>query len=215
MFDLFPYILGFVFLAVACGVMYLRRQRLLTTFETFARRHGGTIGKGPWGLFPRLTLPIEGGEVQVSGIHGSRNGRATQTFAWIGCDDYPEIVLDVRRKPGRVGLLEGMGKSEASTGHMKFDEAFWMYSEGEKAVRGFLDKELRYALLDFEPSLCVRLRVGTLLAYPQGWRTAEMQLGMELSIRLLPPDIRDLERMLDVARMAHERLLRVRKAQAA
>ena len=78
-----------------------------------------------------------------------------------------------------------------------------------------VERLLRTAQIGFDPHLRVRLRVGTLLAYPDGWRTAEMKRSMELAIRRLPPDLRDVERMVDVARMAHERLLRVRKAQAA
>lgn len=213
--DLLLYIAPVVVFGVAFGLFYLRRKRLQATFEKIARRQKGSVGKGPWGLFPRLVVPIEGGEVQISGIQGSRNGRSIQTFAWIGSDDYPDMTLEVRRKPGRVGALEKLGQSDANTGHMKFDEAFWLQVEDEKTASEFLDKELRYALLEFPPHLRVRLRVGTLLAYPHGWRTAEMQRGMELAIHRLPPDIHDVERMLDVARMAHERLLRVRKAQAA
>ena len=213
--DLLLYAAPVVVFGAVFGVFYLRRKRMQATFETIARRQKGQVGKGPWGLFPRLILPIEGGEVQISGIQGSRNGRPTQTFAWIGSDDYPDLTLEIRRKPDRVGMLEKLGKSEANTGHRKFDDAFWLVAEDEKSVTEFLDKELRYALLAFDPHLRVRLRVGTLLAYPDGWRTAEMQRSMELSIYRLPPDVRDVERMLDVARMAHERLLRVRKAQAA
>jgi len=110
---------------------------------------------------------------------------------------------------------EGLGQKEANTGDSKFDDNFWMYVDDEKAARKFLGQEFAHALLAFDPSLRVRLRVGTLLAFPDGWRTARMQPSLEVTVQRLPPEIDDVERMLDLARMVHERLLLVRKAQAA
>jgi hypothetical protein len=216
MLDLVPYAVAVVVFVSCLSFLHFRRKRILAAFETLARRHGGTIGQGPWGLYPTIALPLEdGGQVHVSGIRGSSNGRVTSTFAWIGRDDYPDLTFEARRKPERMGQLEGLGQVDANTGHSKFDEAFWMHVDDPKAAREFLDKELTYALLAFDPVLSVRLRVGTLLAFPDGWRTARMQPSLEVTVQRLPPELDDVERMLDLARLVHERLLRIRKAQAA
>ena len=82
-------------------------------------------------------------------------------------------------------------------------------------MREFLDQELTDALLAFDPALRVRLRVGMLLAFPEGWRSARMQRSLEVTVQKLPPAIDDAERMLDLARKVHGRLLRARKVQAA
>jgi len=216
MLDLVVYAVPVVVFVGGLTFFHLRRKHLLETFETLARRHGGTIGRSPWGLYPRIAIPLEDGvSVHVSGIQGSRNGRVTSTFAWIGSDEYPDLSLDVCRKPVRVGLLESAGHTDANTGDPGFDAGFWMQADDGKAARKFLDDELRSALLAFDQGMEVRLRVGTLLTFPEGWRTGRMQPSLEVTIRRLPPAVDDVEHMLDLARLVHAKLLRVRQAQAA
>lgn len=216
MLDLAAYAFPVVMIVGGLVFFHLRRKHLVETFETLARRHGGTLGRSPWGIYPRIAVPLEGGgEVHVSGIQGSRNGRVTSTFAWIGSDDYPHLNLDTYRKPARMGLLEAVGQTDANTGDPTFDAAFWMQADDGKAVRKFLDEELRSALLAFDRTMRVRLRIGTLLTFPEGWRTGQMRPSLEVTIQRLPPEVEDVERMLDLAKLVHAKLLRARQAQAA
>lgn len=215
MLPFLVYALPALVVATALAVLYVRHKRLREVFDSVARRRGGTVAKGPWGFFPRLVVPIDGGEVQVSAIHGSRNGRATSTFAWIGNDEYPELIMDVRRAPSRLGMLEGIGQQKATTGDPEFDAAFWMLADDWKAASELLDEDLRRRLLAFDATLRVRFRVATLLAFPEGWRTGAMKRGIEIAIQKLPPDLDDVQRLLELSRLTHERLLARRKVKAA
>ena len=48
-----------------------------------------------------------------------------------------------------------------------------------------------------------------MIAYRDGWqRAGEEEMRMDVSIHKLPPEVEDVERLLEVVRLAHARLLR-------
>ena len=201
-------------LGAALVFVRLHRTKVRAVLETTARRRRGRVEKGPWFLFPRLVLPVDGAELQVSARHGSQ-GHARCTFAWIGCTEYPDAGFDVRRSPGRVGMLEKLGQERPSTGHPAFDQSFWLHAEDPKFANSLLDRDLRKALLDFDPRLHVRLRIGKTLAYRDGLPKSDMEPSLEVAVRRIPVEPKDVERMIDLALLVHERLLRADRARAA
>ncbi len=213
-------VLWYVLAVVLVGgaLFWFRHARAVVEerLRTVARRRGGRMGKAPWILYPRLVLELDGAQAQISCVHGSSQGGSNHTFAWVGCAGYPDISLDVRRMPDRVGLLERMGYERARSGDHAFDEGFWLHTgaaqpDTRAAQPGewLLDQEVRAALLAFDARLRVRLRVGKSVAYRDGRLVlGEEELRLDVSINALPPLVEDVERLIDAAALAHARLMR-------
>ena len=196
---------------LACGgvAYFLRfqRERVSERLRRVALRRKGRVVQGPWYLYPRLVVEVEGTEIQISGMHGS-DGSGTCTFAWVGCADYPEIDLVVERMADRAGFLERLGWKPTDTGDASFDAAFHMKTADAEGARTILDEGVRRALLALDTRLRARVRVGTAPTYRDGRRRfGEEEPRLDVSIHALPPTVEDVERLLDVAALVHARLL--------
>lgn len=196
-------------LIVAAAVLVFRRQRGLVRerFAEVARRCGGRVEPAPWIVYPRLVVPLEAAEMQVSGIHGSSSGRSRRTFAWVGCRHYPDATFEVVRSAGRVGLLEGLGWEPTTTGDPDFDAVFRSRGPVPDALYHVLDERLRAALLAFDARLRVRVSVATTTAYRDGLHTRDVEPRLVVSIRSLPARIDEVERLVEAAALAHDRIL--------
>jgi len=211
-------LMAFVLPVIVFGVVIvfvLKRSRLLReVLVTVARREKGSVEKGPMGLYPVARIPIDGADLLLSGAQGGKTRRSS-TFAWIGCEEYGETTLDISCMPGRVGMLERMGREKVQTDQSRFNERFWL-SDGEQATaRELLGEELREALMAIDPNLRVRLRVGTVVSFPDGWRTGDTEPSLEVSVCKFPASVEVVEQLVTVARLAHDRLRRGRRARAA
>ena len=196
---------------ITAALLWFRHLRGLVgeRFQKAAARRRGRVVAAPWILYPRLVVELDRAEIQISSLHGSGNGRATRTFAWVGCREYPDLELRVRRWPGRVGTLERLGWKRCATGDRPFDEVFWVQGASSHAVGDLLEADLRRALLAFEAPLAVTLSVGTGNAYRNGWQViGEHEPHLDVSIRALPPEVDDVERLIDAATLMHARLRR-------
>lgn len=191
-----------------------RAQQLREVLVTVARREKGRVEKGPMGLYPLARIPVDGAEVLLSGSQGGKTRRSA-TFAWIGCEAYGETTLDISCMPGRVGMLERMGREKLQTDQSRFNEIFWLADGEQDTARELLDDELREALMAIDPSLRVRLSIGTLLAFPDGWRTGETEPSLEVSVGRFPASVEVALHLVKVARLVHERLGHGRQARAA
>lgn len=212
---LLPACLFVAVLGVVVALFLHRRNLLREVLVTVSRRAGGRVVKGPMGIYPLAKIPLEGEQqLLLSGIQGGKT-RATCTFAWIGCRTYGETHFELRRKPARAGILERMGRRELETGHKRIDEAFWLVSGEQDTACEFLTGEVRELLMGFDPELRMRLRVGTVVAFPDGWRTGETEPSLEIALHKLPASVADVERMVDLARVAHAQLAHERGARAA
>ena len=192
------------------------RERAREHFRHVARRQRLAKVVGGQGLlYPRLVVPVEGAEVQISCMHGGK-GHRTRTFAWVGCPDYPNLSLNLSPKPERAGMLERMGHTEADTGHGDFDAAFWLDTDDRDLAHAFLDEELRLALLAVDSARHVQLTIGTTTAYRDGWmQIGEEEPRIDVSIAGIAKRPDDVEQLLNIARLAHGRMrmgMHVRRA---
>ena len=183
------------------------RERAREHFRYVARRQRLAKVVGGQGLlYPRLVVPLEGAEVQISCLHGGKK-RRTRTFAWVGCPDYPDLDLSLTPKPKRAGMLERWGHTEADTGHGDFDAAFWLETDDSDLAHAILDEELRLALLAVDPARRVQLKIGSTTAYRDGWmQFGEEEPRIDVSIAGIAKSPDDVEQVLNLARLAHERL---------
>ena len=169
----------------------------------FRRRHKGRILKGPWYGYPTFLTKLGGAEARLSCYFGGQNRRSS-AFIRVHSPKYPGLTLDVRRV-SKGGALERLGLKKPETGMAAFDEAFLLHAEHQEEANRFLDGTLRAALLDFEPRLSARLRVGEMLALPGSDRNG-LERALEITIRGMSPSYDDLEALLEAGRLVHERL---------
>ena len=196
---------------VAGALLWFRhlRAQVHERQQKAAMRRNGQVRKAPWILYPRLVIPLEAAEAQISCMHGGRRGGSARTFAWVGCSGYPDLELRVRRWAGRVGALERMGWRPCQTGDRAFDQVFWQQGRNADAASDLLDADVRNALLAFDAQLAVHLSVATACVYRDGWQaTGEQEPRLDVSIRALPPHVDDVERLIEGAQLAHASLLR-------
>ena len=208
MFDEFFWL--FPAAIIGAAVFLFRRTRALVEerLRKVARRRGGRLAPAPWILYPRLVLELGRSDMQVSAMYGGgRSNGSGQFFTWVGSDRYPAADFDVRRMPARVGRLERIGWTRADTRDSAFDAVFWMRKEHTDTARAVLSDEVRMALLALDEKLGVRVRIGRAPAYRDGTMVhGEHEPRLTASIRGLPPEVGDIERLVDLTALVHERL---------
>jgi hypothetical protein len=205
------------FLIVAGALLWFRRTRSVvdSRLRSFAERVKGKVEEAPWILYPRMVVEFCRAQIQISCMHGSRKGRGGSTFAWVGCAEYPESTLELKRVPGHFGHLEKLGYRHSKTGDAFFDECFWIRTDDLNTERELLDEDVRNALIALDAGLGVRVRLGKTLAYRDGRMVMdEEEPRLEVSILGLPPEIEDLERMLEATELIHERLPFIKRRRA-
>ena len=214
--DVLYYVLP-TFLIVSGAILWFRRTRSIVEarLRTVAERVLGRVAEAAWILYPRLVVKFCRAEIQISCMHGSRKGRGGSTFAWVGCTEYPSSTLELRRVPGRFSQLERLGFRHTKTGDAFFDECFWIRSDDLNTERELLDEEVRNELIGFDAGLRLRVRLGKTNAYRDGkLQLDEEEPRLEISILGLPPEVDDLERLLEVTKLVHERLPFIKRRRA-
>jgi hypothetical protein len=172
--------------------------------ERLAARRGGRLLREPWHAYPRVEWNLGDGLLQASAVtesdeNGGRGG--TWFFAYVAGARLPDFDLELRRdtRPKDDWHVPPMRDPD-------FAQAFRMRTDDEARAAALLDRELRAALLEFDPRLKVALRLGEAPAYRGGVRHAKEKVRrLELSLAGLPADIGVLEDLVAAARLAYAR----------
>lgn len=197
------------FLIVSGAILWFRWTRSIVEarLRSVAELVQGQVAEGPWLLYPRLVVEFCRAEIQISCMRGRRQGRGGSTFAWVGCTEYPDTKFELRRVPGRFGRLERLGFRHTKTGDAFFDRCFWIRTDDLNTERELFDEEVRNELLGLDAALCLRIRLGKASVYRDGKLQSDEEVArLEISILGLPPGDDDLERLLEVTKLVHERL---------
>lgn len=204
--------LALAVLLLTLGALWFRKQRARVR-ERLAQLQasvGGELSEGPWFAYPRLCVDLHGARVQVSCLAGSKH-RPAQTFAWLGCDQYPALSFTLRR--ARAGLLESIGWKPIVTGERAFDSAFQLDKRAPERIAELFDGDLRAALRAVDEKLSVNVALGRSTTYRDGrLRFGRNQQRLEVSLQRLPPEPEDLLALLAIASCLHARLLRTELA---